>query len=126
MNNKLILGPLEQDVMDCVWDNKRATVREVYTCLKKNRKIAYTTVMTVMARLVEKKYLNRKMKEKTYTYTPKVSKTRNLQRTLSNITKYILDNFGEEAVVSFVEELDVKSLSEEKRKEIISKLQHEI
>jgi predicted transcriptional regulator len=117
-----MLGPLEQDVMECVWNCKRTTVREVHSCLNKDRKIAYTTVMTVMARLAEKKYLKRKMKEKTYTYSAKITKDNTLKKTLSKMSDYILNNFGEEAVVAFVEELDRKGLSEKKRKELISKL----
>lgn len=121
MSSQLILGPLEQSVMECVWNNKKATVQEVYSCLKKNRKIAYTTVMTVMMRLTEKNYLSRTMKGRAYVYTPKTSKS----KTLSKLTQYIFDTFGEEAIVSFVEELDKKGLSKEKKKEIISKLKNE-
>ena len=124
MNNKLMLGPLEQCIMDCVWKNESATVRDVYNCLKKDRKIAYTTVMTVMTRLFDKNYLKRKLVGKTYIYTPKATKTKTLKTTLARMTDYIFDNFGEEAIVSFVEELDKKGLSDEKRKEIISKLKN--
>ncbi len=120
-----MLGPLEQEVMRCVWRSKQATVREVYVCLKKNRKIAYTTVMTIMTRLADKNYLNRKMVRRTYIYTPKTTRSNTLKRTLAKMTDYVFDNFGEEAIVSFVEELDKKGLSEEKRKEIISKLTSE-
>ena len=43
--------------MKVVWELQTATVRDVYEELLKRRKIAYTTVMTMMNILEEKKYL---------------------------------------------------------------------
>ena len=117
-----MLGPLEQAVMNCVWNSKKATVREVHSCLKNEKKIAYTTVMTIMSRLAEKKYLSRELVGNTHVYSAGVSKANTLKKTLARMADYILNNFGEEAIVSFVEELDKKGLSEQKRKELISKL----
>lgn len=125
MNNKFILGPLEQAVMDCVWDKKKSSVRDVYSCLKSERKIAYTTVMTVMSRLAEKGYLTREMDGNTYLYTPKIARKKTLKKTVSMLVDYLFDNFGEEAIASFVDELDKKGLAEEKKKELISKLRDE-
>lgn len=125
MSNNLFLGPLEQDVMDCVWKNKSSSVRDIYSCLKTTRKIAYTTVMTVMSRLTEKGYLDRKMVRNTYIYTPKIARKKTLKKTVAMLFDYLFDNFGEEAIASFVDELDRKGLSEEKRKELISKLKNE-
>jgi predicted transcriptional regulator len=50
------LGDLECEIMEIVWKkaNPTVTVRNVYEALKKERPIAYTTVMTTMVRLSEK------------------------------------------------------------------------
>ena len=50
------LGDLECEIMELVWKkaNPTVTVREVFEALKKERQIAYTTVMTTMVRLSEK------------------------------------------------------------------------
>ena len=49
----------ELEIMKVVWELDRATVRDVYEALLERRKIAYTTVMTMMKILEEKKYLKK-------------------------------------------------------------------
>jgi predicted transcriptional regulator len=124
MKNKM-LGPLEQNVMECVWNCKRTTVREVHSCLKKDRKIAYTTVMTIMSRLTEKGYLKRGMVGNRYIYIPSKKRASFIKKTLSTMAKNLMNNFGEEAILTFIDELDKQGLSEEKKKELIAKLQNE-
>jgi predicted transcriptional regulator len=46
------IGSLEADILAVVWQQERTTVRDVYETLRERRKIAYTTVMTVMNNLV--------------------------------------------------------------------------
>jgi predicted transcriptional regulator len=45
---KAVLTDLELDVMKAVWRLGEATVREVYNDLATQRKLAYTTVLTMM------------------------------------------------------------------------------
>ena len=52
-----LLGDLEASIMEVVWDRDpgaRLTVRDVYEALLAQRKIAYTSVMTVMSNLAKK------------------------------------------------------------------------
>jgi predicted transcriptional regulator len=50
------LGDLECEIMELVWKKAAptVTVREIFDVLRRERQIAYTTVMTTMARLAEK------------------------------------------------------------------------
>ena len=54
------LGDLECEIMELVWKlaQPTVTVRDVFNALRKEREIAYTTVMTTMVRLSEKGLLN--------------------------------------------------------------------
>ncbi|MDP2210900.1 MAG: BlaI/MecI/CopY family transcriptional regulator, partial [Candidatus Aquicultor sp.] len=52
-----MLGDLEADIMELVWEKDLASVREIHGILERDREIAYTTVMTVMSRLAEKNIL---------------------------------------------------------------------
>ncbi len=54
--------------MKIVWRLPSATVRDVYEALLEQRKIAYTTVMTMMNVLEEKKYLKKQVKDRAYVY----------------------------------------------------------
>jgi predicted transcriptional regulator len=102
------LGPLEQEIMDCIWRDEEVSVRDVHTCLKNSRKIAYTTVMTIMTRLTDKGFLKRKIKGKAFLYSPKKTKEQTAKTMIGKIVDSLVDQFGEEAVVAFSDELEHK------------------
>jgi BlaI family penicillinase repressor len=64
------LTPQELAIMKIVWRLERATVRDVYEAIRERRDIAYTTVMTMMKILEEKKYLKKTRIERAYEYRP--------------------------------------------------------
>jgi BlaI family transcriptional regulator, penicillinase repressor len=60
----------ELEIMKIVWRLENATVRDVYETLLEQRRIAYTTVMTMMKILEKKRYLKRRIKDRAYVYQP--------------------------------------------------------
>jgi BlaI family penicillinase repressor len=65
------LTPQELAIMKVVWRLDRpATVRDVYEALRRQRAVAYTTVMTMMNILEEKGYLKKARVEKAFLYRP--------------------------------------------------------
>jgi BlaI family transcriptional regulator, penicillinase repressor len=66
------IGSLEADILGIVWERERVTVRDVYETLREQRKIAYTTVMTVMNNLVKKELLSQDRTNIAYVYTPAI------------------------------------------------------
>lgn len=63
----------EMEVMDVVWRKGRATVQEVVDAL--DRSLAYTTVMTTLKILDEKRHVVRRTKHgRAYVYQPVVSR----------------------------------------------------
>ena len=62
------LGPMEQEVMDCIWKEERLSVSDVHKCLRSKRKIAYTTVMTILTRLYKKGFLKRAKSGRQFLY----------------------------------------------------------
>lgn len=112
-----VLGELESDIMEIVWNSRNPiSVRDVTGDLQKRRKIAYTTVMTIMGRLVEKGLLKRKEAGRAYIYQPVYSKDRFLTRVIHQIIKNFVANFGDAAVAHFAEE--VNKLTPAKRREL--------
>ena len=67
---KTALTDHELEIMKVIWARGSATVRDVYEELLKQRKIAYTTVMTVMGVLEQKGRLNKSTDDRAYVYTP--------------------------------------------------------
>ena len=60
----------ELEIMHVVWSKEKATVRDVYEALRERRKVAYTSVMTVMKILEQKGYLKKMQEERAYVYQP--------------------------------------------------------
>jgi BlaI family penicillinase repressor len=59
----------ELEIMKVVWKLGPATVRQVYEALLKRRRIAYTTVMTMMNILEQKGHLRKRPDGKAYVYS---------------------------------------------------------
>ena len=60
----------ELEIMKVVWRLETATVRQVYEELLKQRRIAYTSVMTIMNILERKGHLRRRQEDRAYIYVP--------------------------------------------------------
>jgi predicted transcriptional regulator len=68
-------GDLEADVMHRVWDHDRpVTVRDLFEDMRKQRAIAYTTVMSTMDNLHRKGWLSRDKDGKAYRYAAVASR----------------------------------------------------
>lgn len=67
-----MLTPLELDIMKAVWQRYPITVKDVQIAILPRRKLAYTTVMTIMHRLFLKGFLHRALKSRTHFYEPTV------------------------------------------------------
>ena len=60
----------ELEIMKVVWERDSVTVRDVYEALLERRKVAYTTVMTVMDILYRKGVLHRVKHGRAWRYWP--------------------------------------------------------
>ena len=60
----------ELEILKVVWQRGEATVREVFQDLLQHRKIAYTTVLTMMGILEHKGHLKKKAGPRAYVYRP--------------------------------------------------------
>jgi len=67
-----MLTPLELDIMKAVWQRYPITVKDVQIAIHPRRKLAYTTVMTIMHRLFLKGFLHRALQSRTHYYEPSV------------------------------------------------------
>jgi predicted transcriptional regulator len=95
------LGDLEADVMNVVWQKREATVQDVKDALEPNRKLAYTTVMTVMSRLAEKGMLNRRKEGRAYIYTP----TDSQEHVAGSLLRSLIQRFYNGATASAIAHL---------------------
>ena len=102
---RLPSGELENMVLELLWDvDDWATPRAVHDALAPERELAYTTVMTILARLWQKGLLERRKEGKAFEYRPLVSKEERAARRMSELLAAAGD--GAVALTRFVEDLD--------------------
>ncbi len=107
------LGNLEKQVMDILWKHKQGSSREVLSQLRGERKLAYTTVATVLQRLFEKGLLSRTEDKAGHIYTPKVTKEEYGKSIAQTFLSRFIDSFGDIAIASFA--ASVENLPSKKR-----------
>lgn len=102
-----VLGALEKEILHSLWDMKEGTVRDVLGAFGRKRKIAYTTVMTVMGRMVGKGYLCRQeLGNGRFLYMPRQNKEEFYAMTSRVLFSQMIRNFGSVAVAQFVDALE--------------------
>lgn len=116
-----VLGDLEADIMETIWNRGTVSVREVYEQLRLQREIAYTTVMTIMGRLAEKQLLSKETQGNAYIYSPTLSKSEFSQRVVNDVLDGLLEDFAEPAMSHLVDRLSAEDEQKIERLEAIIK-----
>lgn len=102
-----ILGELEELVMEQIWQIQAGTVRQVWELVRQKRELAYTTVMTVMTRLLQKNLLRRQeLAAGAFIYKPRLSREDFSAQTSRAFFGELLKKFGSIAVAQFVDALE--------------------
>jgi len=111
---KSTLTGQELEIMKVVWKLGPATVRQVYEDLLERRKIAYTTVMTMMNILETKGFLKKKQGEKAFVYAPSKPEGQVLRAMVREFVDRVFNGAAEPLLVHLVEDeqLTVKELDE--------------
>jgi len=90
-----VLGDLEAETMEIIWARGEVSVRDVYEVLRSRREIAYTTVMTTMARLAKKRILKQIKSGLAYQYRPAVTRDAFEASVVGEVLDGLLDGFGD-------------------------------
>ena len=90
--------------MKIVWAREVSTVRDVYETLLERRKIAYTTVMTMMNILEQKKYLRKSAEDRAYIYRPAKPKKQVIQGMVREFVDRVFNGSAEPLLVHLIED----------------------
>jgi len=112
---KIVLTDQELEIMKIVWQRGSATVRDVYEELLKTRKIAYTTVMTMMGILEQKGRLERTARDRAYVYSPTESQGEVVGSMVQDFVKRVFDGSAKPLLVHLAES---KNISQKELDEI--------
>jgi predicted transcriptional regulator len=101
-----VLGPLEDEVMEVVWDRGEVTVRDVHEALRARRPIAYTTVMTTLGRLSDKGLLKRTEDQPAHRYSPLLTREQYARSTVKSVVDWLIGHFPDPAVAYFIDRVE--------------------
>ena len=90
MEDKRDLPQAEFDVMDVLWSKGEATVKEVLATLGKEKKLAYTTVATLLNRLRDRGYVEAEERKFAYVYKPIIPREQVVRRKLDDLVHRVL------------------------------------
>ena len=102
-----VLTQQELEIMKVVWEHDTVTVREVYETLLKRRKVAYTTVTTMMKLLEQKKYLKKNQTERAHVYRPAQPRHKVIGGLVREFVNRVFNGSAEPLLVHLVEEHDL-------------------
>src|SRR2546422_8595929 len=105
----------ELEIMKIVWELGSATVRDVYEALLEHRKIAYTTVMTVMRIMEQKRYLTKRADGRAYVYRPARPKKQMIREMVGEFVNRVFNGSARPLVAHLIED---RCLSKEDLEEI--------
>jgi BlaI family transcriptional regulator, penicillinase repressor len=102
------LTPQELEIMKLVWLRETATVRDIYEALLDKRKIAYTTVMTMMKILETKGYLKKRRQDRAFIYRPTHPKNQVIGGMLREFIDRVFNGSAEPLLVHLVQSRQIR------------------
>lgn len=95
-----MLGPLEQKIMEILWSSK-TPLKPSQVLAKLSQPSAYTTVMTVLKRMVDKKILTRHLQKRVYFYQAAQTKSGFAKKILDRLFHRLFLSYGRQVITSF-------------------------
>lgn len=116
------LSEAEWQIMNALWKRSPATARDLTEYLPKDTNWAYTTIKTMLTRLVTKKAVSERKRGNTSVYEPLISKTKARSKAVVSLVNQAFDGTVAPLMHFLVEE---KKLTKKQREELINLLNNE-
>jgi predicted transcriptional regulator len=89
-------GQLEADIMEILWHGAPLSAKEIRFQLRLKKKLAATTVLTVLGRLVEKGHLEKTSKGRASVFVPTVDRDTFVQSHIKELLENLQKEFPSE------------------------------
>ena len=104
------LGTAELEVLKALWDHGPATVRQMLNHLHdQGRQLAYTTVLTFLSRLEQKRFVKSDKSDQAYVYRPIVSRQKVTATRLRSVIEQLYDGAAAPMVLQLMREENFSS-----------------
>ncbi len=111
--------PFELEILKIVWELKTATVRGIYETLRERRRIAYTTVMTMMKIMEGKGQLKKSQAGRPYVYKATHKRERVIKEMVREFVDRVFKGAPEALLAHLIDESDLSLEEQRKVKRII-------
>ena len=109
------LGETEMEILKHVWELGEASVADVREKMLEYRDVAYTTVMTIMKNLADKKYLKYREEGRSYIYSAAIDPNDVRFNLIDRLVDKVFEGSPKELVQTLVQS---ENLTEAERREI--------
>jgi len=97
--------PGELEVLKILWERGPSTVREVMDVLNQTRRRAYTSVMSLMEVMLEKRLVKRRPQSRAFVYWAAVTKEKTLGRMLRDLLRRGFEGSASSLVANLLDEM---------------------
>jgi BlaI family penicillinase repressor len=111
----------ELEIMKVVWDRETVTVRDVYEELLEKRKVAYTTVMTMMNILEQKGHLVKTQEDRAYLYRSSKPRNQVIRGMVREFVNRVFNGSAEPLLLHLVEDRKLSEKDIEEMRTLIRK-----
>lgn len=120
------ISETELDVLKALWDMRSGTVREVQAALRPlGRRWAYTTVQTLLQRLLDKGYVRCDRSGTAHVYRAAVSRDRLLQQRLTALSDELCEGSASPLVLALVEGVRFTPAEIEQFRKLLDRLEED-
>lgn len=99
------LGELESAVVEALWERGELSTPAVYANVGVPRGLAYTTILTVLQRLVKKELAKRRLAGRSHVYTAALSREQFAERRAHSLASTFVE-IGAAGVATFLSETE--------------------
>jgi BlaI family transcriptional regulator, penicillinase repressor len=96
--------PAELEVLQLLWDQGPSTVREVMEALNRRRQRAYTSVMSLLGVMADKRLLKRRLKGRAFLYEARVGREQTVGQMLRDLLRRAFEGSAPSLVARLLDE----------------------
>jgi predicted transcriptional regulator len=112
---------LELEILKILWREGPSPGRKIRDALAEFRDLAYTSVMTVMKIMTEKRYVRRKKVDGNFVYYPRVSEEAISRQMLHDVVDRVFDGSAAAVMLNLLETADLDEEEMGQLREIVNR-----
>lgn len=114
------LSEAQVEIMNIVWDHKSCSVADVWKILNQRRGVSRNTVHTLMVRLEEKKWLKRRVRGNSVTFSATASQKKTQQQSVRRLIDTVFDGSAEGLILALLNGRTVSNAESARIRELIA------